>query len=129
MTLALVDLFAPSGLRLKDGGAVEAETPPVMSGELEGWVVASFRVATSQDVHGDYWEIHPAGQEVVSVLSGQARLVLRAEGDQAQDEAVVLRPGTACIVPCNRWHRLEIDGPTDLQSITPRRGSRLEHRA
>jgi oxalate decarboxylase/phosphoglucose isomerase-like protein (cupin superfamily) len=129
MTLERVDLFAPSGLRLQADGSVEVETPPRMSGEQDGWVVASFHVESTADVHGDHWEIHPFGQEVVSVLSGQARLVLRPETDQAPEEAVTLPAGTACVVPRNRWHRIEIDGPTDMQSITPRRGTRLEPRA
>ncbi|HEY3952343.1 MAG TPA: cupin domain-containing protein [Streptosporangiaceae bacterium] len=129
MALSVINLFTPSGLRLHAGGTIDVETPPRMSGDQDGWMVASFHVESDQDVHGDHWEIHPAGQEVVSVLSGHARLVLRAEAGQGQDETVTLRPGTGCVIPQNRWHRLEIDGPTDLQAITPRRGSRLEPRA
>ena len=128
MAIAPVDLFAPSGLRLDDDGGVAVETPPRMSGEADGWLVACFHAASNQDVHSDYWEIHPVGQEVVAVLSGEARLILRAAGPD-EEETVTLRAGTACVVPRNRWHRLEIDGPTDLQSIVPRRGSRLEPRA
>ena len=59
------------------------------------------------------------------MLSGSARLILRADGPAAE-ETVVAAAGSACIVPRNRWHRLEIDGPTELQSITPRQGSRVE---
>ena len=80
MNMTVIDLFAPSGLRLRDGGIIEVETPPRMSGDQNGWVVACHHAASDQDVHGDYWEIHPSGQEVVIVLSGRARLVLRAEG-------------------------------------------------
>jgi mannose-6-phosphate isomerase-like protein (cupin superfamily) len=61
----------------------------------------------------------------VAVLSGCARLILRAQG-LAGEETVVLGAGAACVVPRDRWHRLEVDGPTELQSITPRRGSRVE---
>jgi mannose-6-phosphate isomerase-like protein (cupin superfamily) len=144
-----IDLFAPSGLRLQDGGTVEVENPPRMTGEQDGWMVANFHVESDEDVHADHWEIHPCGQEVVSVLAGQARLVLRAEFDEPQHdqpqhdqpwhdhtqdgrtedgETVTLTVGTAFVVPRNRWHRLEVDGPTDLQSITVRRGTRLERR-
>lgn len=123
-----IDLFTPRGLRLLAGGTIEVEIPPRTAGDQDGWTAASVHVESDQDVHGDYWEIHPSGQEVVSVLSGQARLVLRAEGDQAHDETVTLAAGAACVVPQNRWHRLEVDGPTDLQSITSRRGTRLESR-
>ena len=129
MNMTVIDLFAPSGLRLRDGGIIEVETPPRMSGAQDGWVVACHHAASDQDVHGDHWEIHPSGQEVVIVLSGRARLVLRAEGGRARDETVTLTAGTACVVPRNRWHRLEVDGPTDLQAITPRDGTRLEPRS
>lgn len=123
-----IDLFAPTGLRLQADGSVAVENPPRMSGAAEGWMVASFRVATDEDVHGDHWEIHPAGEEIVSVLSGHARLVLRADTDADPEQTVTLTAGTAFVVPQNRWHRLEIDGPTEMQSITPRHGSRLERR-
>ena len=129
MTLTTVDLFAPSCLRLREGGTIEVETPPPMSSDQDGWVVACYRAASDQDMHGDYWEIHPAGQEVVSVLSGRARLVLRAKEGHERDETVTLTAGTAVIVPRNRWHRLEVDGPTDLQAITPRHETRLEPRS
>jgi len=129
MTASAIDLFAPAGLRLHAGGTIDVEIPPRRSGEQDGWVVAHYHAESNEDVHAGYWEIHPAGQEVVSVLSGQARLVLRAQDGQDQDEVVTLRAGTGCVVPQNRWHRLEVDGPADLQAITPRRGTRLEPRA
>jgi mannose-6-phosphate isomerase-like protein (cupin superfamily) len=125
MPAEAVNLFARSGLCLRDGGIVEVETPPRMSGDADGWLVACFHASSNRDVHSDYWEVHPAGQEVVAVLSGSARLILRADGP-AGEETVVLEAGSACVVPQNRWHRLEIDGPTGLQSITPRRASRVE---
>lgn len=125
MPAELVELFARSGLCLRDGGIVEVETPPRMSGDEDGWLMACFHASSNRDVHSDHWEIHPAGQEVVAVLSGSARLILRAN-DSAVEETVVLKAGSACVVPRNRWHRIEIDGPTDLQSITPRHGSRVE---
>lgn len=129
MTLSVIELFTPSGLRLRSDGTIGVEIPPRMSGDQDGWQVASFHVVSDEDVHGDHWEIHPFGQELVGVLSGLARVVLRAENDQALGETVTLPPGTACVVPQNRWHRLEVDGPTDLQSIGLRRGTRLEPRA
>jgi hypothetical protein len=36
--------------------------------------------------------------------------------------------GTAVIVPRGRWHRLELDAPSDLMSITLRHGTRPERR-
>jgi hypothetical protein len=39
-----------------------------------------------------------------------------------------LGAGTAAIVPRGRRHRLELDAPSDLMSITLRDGTRLEKR-
>ncbi|WP_281182544.1 hypothetical protein [Nocardia miyunensis] len=36
--------------------------------------------------------------------------------------------GTAVIVPRGRWHRIELDAPSDIMSVTMGRGSRLEQR-
>ena len=83
MTMTVIDLFAPSALRLHEGGVIEIQTPPWMSGDQHGWVAACIHAVSDQEVHGDYWEIHPSGQELVSVLSGRARPVLRAEASQA----------------------------------------------
>jgi mannose-6-phosphate isomerase-like protein (cupin superfamily) len=129
MALERIELFAPAGLRLHDGGAIDVEIPPRKAGDNGGWLMAGFHVESTQDVHGDHWEIHESSQEVVSVLSGLARLVLRARDAQSDEEMVTLPAGTAVVVPRGRWHRLEIDGPTDLLSISISNGSRLEPRA
>jgi mannose-6-phosphate isomerase-like protein (cupin superfamily) len=127
MNPVTVKLFAPSALRLADGGTVQAETPPRMSGDVAGWAVATFHAETDADVHADYWEIHPAAEEAVCVLTGHARLILRA-GEHGGEQSVDLPAPTAVVVPRNHWHRLEIDGPTDLMSVTMRTGTHLEPR-
>ncbi|MEV6903316.1 hypothetical protein [Amycolatopsis sp. NPDC051372] len=45
------------------------------------------------------------------------------------DTPATLTPGTAAIVACGRWHRLELDAPGDLLSVTVPRGTRIEPRA
>ena len=129
MDLVPIDLFAPTALSLQDGGRLRAEAPPRMSGDVDGWMVAMFHAETSEDVHGDHWEVHPAAEEAVCVLSGTVRLILRGEDGAGDAERVTLNAGTACIVPRGRLHRLELDGPADLMSVTMRRGTRLEERA
>lgn len=54
------------------------------SGDVEGWTLATFRVATDADVHGDHWEMHPSGEELVALLSGGIRMYLREAGDAAE---------------------------------------------
>ncbi|WKX71155.1 cupin domain-containing protein [Streptomyces sp. XD-27] len=125
--MALIDLFS-SAVRLYGDGTVRAEERR-MSGDLDGWTLAAFHVETDEDVHADHWEMHPAADEAVCVLAGGARLILRAdEATGAAEETAVLGPGTAYIVPRGRWHRVELDGPGDLMSLTLRRDTRLEKR-
>jgi mannose-6-phosphate isomerase-like protein (cupin superfamily) len=127
MSAVPIGLFAPSALSLDEAGGLHAEVPPRMAGDSGGWMVATFHAETSEDVHSDYWEAHPSGEEAVCVLAGAARVILRA-GDGADEQAVTLPARTAYIVPRGRWHRLEVDGPTDLMSITPRLGTRHTRR-
>ncbi|MFD0890731.1 cupin domain-containing protein [Streptosporangium algeriense] len=126
MNTSPIDMFA-LGIHLGDDGTVLAGERR-MTGDSGGWTVAAFHVETDEDVHADHWEMHPQADEAVCVLSGGARLYLRQENPEREEEAVTLTAGTAFVVPRGRWHRLELDGPSDLMSITLRRGTRLERR-
>jgi mannose-6-phosphate isomerase-like protein (cupin superfamily) len=126
MTHAPIDMFARA-LRLHDDGAVRDEPFQVRDG-MEGWQLAAFHAETDEDVHADHWEVHPSAEEAVCCLSGGMRLILRPEEPGAREEVVRLTPGSCFIVPRGRWHRLELDGPTDLMSVTLPNGSRLEPR-
>jgi mannose-6-phosphate isomerase-like protein (cupin superfamily) len=57
------------------------------------------------------------------------RLILRPEGPGTEEESVSLTAGTCFIVPRGRWHRIELDEPSDLMSITLPDGTHLEPRA
>ncbi len=119
-----IELFA-RGIRMLPDGRIFDE-PRRMTGDIDGWTLAAFRVATDADVHGDHWEMHPSGTELVAVLSGGIRLVLR-EGD-TPSTSVSLSAGQAFIVPRGRWHRIELEEPSELMSLTLRRGTELEKR-
>jgi mannose-6-phosphate isomerase-like protein (cupin superfamily) len=71
-----------------------------------------------------WWERHPAGAELVLVLSGAAVFHLR---DGAGDRSVELAAGEAALVPEMTWHRAEIAGPTTMLFVTPT-PARTEHR-
>ncbi|MGA5357349.1 cupin [Streptomyces purpurascens] len=126
MTVTPIDLFA-SFLHLDEGGRVRAEEPVFDPGR-EGWQLMTFHVETDADVHGDHWEIHTAADEVVSCLTGGIRLCLRPERPEDDEEEIRLAAGTAVIVPRGRWHRIALDAPSDIMSVTLPRGSRLERR-
>ncbi len=69
------------------------------------------------------WEMHPAGEEIVYLLSGAVDLVL---DEPAAPRAVALRPGQAVIVPRGVWHRGIVHAPGDTLHITYGEGT--QHR-
>ncbi|MFE6055926.1 cupin domain-containing protein [Kitasatospora sp. NPDC056446] len=125
--LAVVDLFA-SALHIGPDGAVRPTGRRMAGGDPGAWQVAAFHVETDADVHADHWEMHPEAEEAVCCLAGAVRVQLRAAAPGGAEETVPLTAGTAVIVPRGRWHRLELDAPSDLMSITLREGTRLERR-
>ncbi|MFI0810284.1 cupin [Streptomyces echinatus] len=127
MTLTPVDLFG-SALRFRPDGDVRAGARRMTDGEPGVWQLATFHVETDADVHAGHWETHPDGEEAVCCLSGGARLYFRPAMEGGTEEMVRLRPGTAVIVPRGRAHRIELDGPSDLMSITRRRGTQQQPR-
>jgi quercetin dioxygenase-like cupin family protein len=126
MTSTPIDLFT-SFVRLGPGGQAHAEQQ-VFDPERADWQLVTFHVETDADVHPDHWEVHPEGDEVVSCLTGGIRLYLRAQQPEREEE-IRLAAGSAVIVPRGRWHRMELDAPSDIMSVTVARGSRLERRA
>ena len=77
----------------------------------------------AQDATWDGWERHPAGEELVFLLSGHVDLVQELDG---VDHVVELRPGEATINPANVWHTARVHEPGLALFITP--GAGTEHR-
>jgi mannose-6-phosphate isomerase-like protein (cupin superfamily) len=114
-------------VQLKDGGGtsqVEAGNDfwarlPGRAELAEGrlvWAAAQVRDSAN-------WEMHPQGDEVVYLLSGAIDLVVQA-GEA--ERTVTLRPNNACIVPKGIWHRIVVQKPANVLSITPSAGT--QHR-
>lgn len=74
------------------------------------------------EVHADYWECHPAGDEVLVVLEGCIHAAVELDGGI---EEAVIDAGHAFIVPRARWHRLRVLKPGRLLFFSPTAGSRL----
>ncbi|MFC6879574.1 MULTISPECIES: cupin domain-containing protein [Actinomadura] len=127
MTVTPIDLFA-SSIGLHQGGRVHAG-PRASVHERDGWRLTAFHAKTDADVHADHWEVHPEAEEVLSCLIGKIRLHLRPERPGQEEEVIRLTAGTAAIVPRGRWHRIELDTPSNIMAVTLPRGSRLEKRA
>ncbi|MFD9634855.1 cupin domain-containing protein [Streptomyces violascens] len=126
-TMPPIDLFT-SFIHLGDGGQVHPEPQVFKDSGRDGWHLMTFHVETDADVHADHWEVHPEAEELVTCLTGGIRLYFRPERQGEQEEETKLTPGAAVIVPRGRWHRIELDAPSDIMSVTVRRGSRLERR-
>jgi hypothetical protein len=85
----------------------------------DGRLVSAFRF----DADWDNWERHPAGDEIVILLSGSVDLVLDEPGGE---RAICLRGRGACIVPRGIWHTARVHEPCETLHIT--RGAGTEHR-
>ncbi|MES9512110.1 cupin domain-containing protein [Streptomyces sp. NPDC000609] len=127
MTTTPIDLFA-SALQFRPDGDVRAADRQMTSSDSGAWQIAAFHVETDADVHADPWEMHPEAEEAVRCLTGGVRLHFRATTPGGAEDMVQLQAGTAVIIPRGRRHRLELNAPSDLMSITLRHGTRLEKR-
>jgi mannose-6-phosphate isomerase-like protein (cupin superfamily) len=82
----------------------------------EGRLVAIFHSAESWPT----WERHPAGEEVVVLLSGRIDLIQRIDGSERR---VAMTPGQAVINPKGVWHTADVHEPGDALFITPGQGT------
>jgi hypothetical protein len=87
----------------------------------DGRLVAVFHFGSTGS--WPHWEMHPAGDEVVCLLSGAIDLVLQADDGE---RVIPLRGRAACIVPRGVWHRGITHEPGDALFIT--RGAGTRHR-
>jgi quercetin dioxygenase-like cupin family protein len=69
------------------------------------------------------WERHPAGEELVVVISGRLTLVQDVDGVERRIE---LTEGQAAVNPRNVWHTADINEACRALFITPGQGT--EHR-
>jgi mannose-6-phosphate isomerase-like protein (cupin superfamily) len=111
-----------------DGGAIplaltDSFWPDLMSGKLElgpGRLVSFFEF----DADWDSWEAHPAGEEVVCLISGAMDLVL--ELPQGNETVELREPGAFLLVPRGTWHTARVREPSRAMFITAGEGT--EHR-
>src|SRR5262245_29665862 len=76
--------------------------------------------STDQKADWDHWERHPAGEEILTLLSGELVIVLDMPGG---GQRATLRPGETFIVPKGVWHRGIVRVPGRLMFITPSAGT------
>ena len=79
--------------------------------------------STSQSADWNHWERHPAGDEILVLLSGEMEVVLDTA---AGERRAKLAAGQTFIVPKGVWHRGIVTKAGELMFITP--GAGTEHR-
>ncbi|MFI5535661.1 cupin domain-containing protein [Nocardia sp. NPDC051929] len=124
MNQAPIDLFGRA-IHFGHDGHVAAGERRMSTGDGD-WQLATFHVESDADVHADHWEVHPGSDEAVCCLTGALRLYLRPEHAGDDETMVRLTAGTAFVVPRNRWHRIELDEPSDIMSVGLRNETRQE---
>jgi mannose-6-phosphate isomerase-like protein (cupin superfamily) len=67
------------------------------------------------------WERHPAGDEIVALVSGRADMILDLGGNQQL--TTLAQPGSFVIVPKGTWHTARISVPTSMLFVTPGEGT------
>ena len=103
-------------------------TPEYLAGYLERFAAdgdeGRLVTVSDQAATWDMWERHPAGEELVLLLSGRVDLVQDLGGEHHR---IALSPGLAAVNPRNVWHTAEVHEPGRALFITPGRGT--EHRS
>jgi mannose-6-phosphate isomerase-like protein (cupin superfamily) len=82
-------------------------------------LIASFAF----DADWPTWERHPAGDELVCLLSGRATMILDRDGTR---ETVELQhAGEYVLVPKGTWHTARTTVPTTMLFVTPGEGTEM----
>lgn len=84
-----------------------------------GRIVCAF----DQPASWDSWERHPAGEEIVVLLSGRVDLLQEVDGEVRR---VPLQPGEAAVNPPGVWHTADVHVPGMALFVTPGQGT--EHK-
>jgi hypothetical protein len=88
-----------------------------------GRIVGVHAFNTNDDVHASQWERHPRGDELLCLVSGRVDVVF---DDSTGARHVPLTPLHGVIVPQSTWHRLLVEEPGVVVSVTPHADT--EHR-
>ena len=87
----------------------------------DGRLVSYFEQTASWDT----WERHPAGEELVVLVSGRVDLFQEIDGEVVKVE---LTPGMAVVNPRNVWHTADVHEPGHALFITAGRDTEVRPR-
>lgn len=110
-------------LHVQDGGRTQAVPAPdtfwaeLASGKHLGLDQGRLMSAFTFSAPWPTWERHPAGEELVMLLSGSVTLVLDVDG--AERTVLLTDVGAYVLVPKNVWHTARTNAPATLLFLTP----------
>lgn len=99
----------------------DAFWPALAAGQMPALEAGRLMSAFSFSGAWSMWERHPAGEELVMLLSGAVTVVLDQDGAEAVIE--LSKPGAYALVPKNVWHTARSTGPATLLFLTPGAGT------
>ena len=67
------------------------------------------------------WEMHPKGDEIVCLMSGDVEMVLAS--DNGEQRTRLKKPGSFVVVPKGTWHTARVFAPTTMFFVTPGEGT------
>ncbi|HEY9675183.1 MAG TPA: hypothetical protein V6D11_27325, partial [Waterburya sp.] len=73
------------------------------------------------DKDWETWEMHPAGEEFVCLLSGRVDLLV--EQDRVENAVQLSTLGSYVLVPRGMWHTARAQTPSSMLFITPSEGT------
>ncbi|HKA54928.1 MAG TPA: cupin domain-containing protein [Candidatus Binatia bacterium] len=73
------------------------------------------------DKDWETWEMHPHGDEVVCLLTGDIAVVLEEDG--ARRTVRLNQPQAFVIVPRSTWHTAKVRSPSTVLFVTPDQGT------
>lgn len=85
----------------------------------ENWLITEFRF----EEDWQSWEMHPHGEEIVYLLSGEMDLMLEKDGNL---QTLELRGKGAVVIPQGTWHTAKVFAPSNMLIMT--RGKETEIR-
>jgi len=97
--------------------------PRLMGGELGDFHHEYLVTSHGFDADWTSWEMHPNGDEIVALISGEATLILEA-ADGTRSEVSLTRPGSYALVPRGTWHTAKVGKPATMFFITAGEGTR-----
>ena len=95
-------------------GKAEAGKIPAAYGRAQkndGWFFGAAHI----DKPARWWEIHPLGDEILFLASGEVAVTLE---ECKTHRLIKLRQGEACVVPRRTWHRVDTVKAGELVFIT-----------